>query len=164
MPYLFRAFALLAACAALAPAAQEKYTGPRPPKPDIPYLVHADNLVETEVTQAREEKRGKDAVAYIVEGASSPARTPVAEPVFLIQTEQLAPEKIELYRMNVKNGNREVVISSKPKDSARPLRLSVTRLDEHLFRIEVNEGLGLDNGEYSLSPQGSNQVFCFAEY
>ncbi len=164
MPYLLRAFVLLAACATLVPAAQDRYAGPRPPKPDIPYLLHADNLVETEVTQAREEKRGKEAVAYVVEGASSPARTPVAEPIFLIQTEQLAPEKIELYRMAVKNGNREVVVSPKPKDSAHPLRLSVTRLDEHLFRIEVNEGLGLENGEYSLTPQGSNQVFCFTEY
>lgn len=162
MPYLLRVFVLLAACAALVPA-QEKYKGPRPPKPDIPYLVHADNLIETEVTQAREEKR-KEAVAYIVEGAASPARTPVAEPFFLLEADQLAPEKFELYRMTVKDGRREVVISPKPKESARPLRLSVTRLDERLFRIEVNEGLGLENGEYSLTPQGSNQVFCFSEY
>ena len=28
--------------------ADEKYTGPHPPKPDIPYLMHADNLVEPE--------------------------------------------------------------------------------------------------------------------
>ncbi|MGE5489622.1 MAG: hypothetical protein ACM3ZB_17530 [bacterium] len=162
MPYLLRIFILLAACVTLIPA-QEKYNGPRPPKPDIPYLVHADNLIETEVTQAREEKR-KEAVAYIVEGAASPARTPVAEPIFLLEADQLAPEKLELYRMTVRNGNREVVFSPKPKDSARPLRLSVTRLDERLFRIEVNEGMGLANGEYSLTPQGSNQVFCFAEY
>ena len=30
--------------------------------------------------------------------------------------------------------------------------------------IEVNEGLGLENGQYSLSPQGANTVFCFEVY
>ena len=35
----------------------EKYTGPLPPKSDIPYLVHADTLIETEAGDAREETR-----------------------------------------------------------------------------------------------------------
>jgi hypothetical protein len=35
----------------------------------------------------------------------------------------------------------------------------VTRLASDLYRIEVNESL--EPGEYSLSPEGSNQVFCF---
>ena len=39
---------------------QEKYTGPIPPKPDVLYLMHATTLVETEVGQAREEKRKND--------------------------------------------------------------------------------------------------------
>jgi hypothetical protein len=34
------------------------YTGPRPPKPDMLYLVHADNLVPTESTDAKEEGKG----------------------------------------------------------------------------------------------------------
>jgi hypothetical protein len=37
--------------------AQKKYSGPRPPKPDVPFLLHADNLVPTEVLEANEEKR-----------------------------------------------------------------------------------------------------------
>jgi hypothetical protein len=40
----------------------------------------------------------------------------------------------------------------------------VTRIEGHLYRVDVNEGLGLENGEYSLSPQGSNTVFCFQVY
>jgi len=35
----------------------------------------------------------------------------------------------------------------------------VTRLDSDLYRIEVGESL--EPGEYSLSPEGSSQVFCF---
>jgi hypothetical protein len=154
--------ALLLLCAATV-RAQDAYTGPRPPKTDVPYLLHADTLVETEAGQAREQPRGKDEVAYIVSGASSPARTPLAEPIFLIEADKIAPESLGLYRMEVKNGNREVLISRK-KRGARPLRMMVTRIEGRLFRVEVNEGLGLETGEYSLSPQGSNDVFCFQVY
>ena len=144
--------------------AQKKYTGPRPPKPDLPYLLHASNLVETETGEAREEKR-KDEVANVMRGASSPARTPLAEPIFILQTEKLQAERIELYKVAVKNGNREVVIPSAGKrrrDGPRPLRLSVSRLEGSLYRIEANQWL--DNGEYCLSPSGSQQVFCFQVY
>ncbi len=155
---------LLLVCAALVPA-QQKYSGPRPPKPDVPYLVHAENLVETEATEASEDKSKKgDDIIYFVNGGSSPAKTPLAEPIFLVSTETLAPEKLELYRMEVKNGRREVLISKKRKKTARRYGLLVKRLDEHLYQIEVNEGLGLESGEYSLTPEGSNQVFCFSVY
>ena len=153
-------FAVLV-CAALAPAQQE-YSGPRPPKPDLPYLMHADNLVATEAGEAREEQR-KNESTYTISGAASPARTPLAEPIFLLLSDKIAPESLELYRLEVKGGNRQVVLAKKKKDS-RPLRLMVTRLAEKLYRIEVNEGMGLENGEYSLTPSGSNQVFCFEVY
>jgi hypothetical protein len=38
--------------AALTVSAQ-KYDGPRPPKPDLPYLKHASNLVPTEAGEAQ---------------------------------------------------------------------------------------------------------------
>ena len=67
--------------------AAQKYSGPRPAKPDVPYLLHADNLVEVEVSEAKEEKRKQD-IAYIVPGASSTAKTPLAGPVFIYQSDQ----------------------------------------------------------------------------
>ena len=69
----------------------QKYSGPRPAKPDIPYLVHADTLVDTEVTEAKEEKK-KDDITYAVAGASSPAKTPLAGPVFIFEADKLAAE------------------------------------------------------------------------
>ena len=33
----------------------QKYKGPQPEKPDLPYLVHADNLVATEASEAKEQ-------------------------------------------------------------------------------------------------------------
>jgi hypothetical protein len=140
----------------------QKYTGPRPPKPDVPYLVHADNLIEPEVLEAKEESRGNDTTAW-VPGVSSPVRTPLAEPIFLIDCEKIVADKLELYKFDVRRGRREVVLPKKPgKNAPRPIRVIVTNLEGRLYRIEANETL--ENGEYSLSPDGTNQVFCFQVY
>jgi hypothetical protein len=143
---------------------QSSYQGPRPEKPDMLYLLHASNLIPTELSEAKEETR-KDKTANVVQGASSPARTPLAEPIFLLESKDLQPEKIDLYAMDVRNGNREVVFSNDPrkrKDDPQPKRLIYTRLATGLYRIEVSEQL--DNGEYCLSPAGSQKVFCFQVY
>ncbi len=155
----FRAVAIGMMC--LGALLAQKYTGARPPKKDVPYLMHADDLVATEVSEAKEEKR-KDDLAYIVEGAASSAKTPLSGPRFLFEADKLSAEKLQLYKFDVKNGHREVFFSKKGKNSARPRRLEVTRLSEGLYRLDVNESL--ENGEYGLTPEGSNQVFCFQVY
>ncbi|MEZ5352026.1 MAG: hypothetical protein R2762_05265 [Bryobacteraceae bacterium] len=156
--------ALVLALSVPAVWAQSKYDGPRPPKADVPYLLHAASLIETEKGEAKEETR-KDAVANVMAGASSPARTPLAEPIFLIATQKLSAERIELYRMDAGKNGREVVIPTNPKKrdkGPRPLRLSMRQLEPGLFRIEANEYL--ENGEYCLTPSGSQTVFCFQVY
>jgi hypothetical protein len=40
--------------------------------------------------------------------------------------------------------------------------LRVTPLREHLFKIEASQPL--ENGEYALTPNGDNRVFCFEVY
>jgi hypothetical protein len=143
-------------------SAAEKYTGPTPPKADIPYLMHADTLIETEAVEAREETR-KDATIAVVPGASARAKTPLAEPIFIIRTEKLVPEKLSAYKMDVKNGNREVVISQKKQRNApKPIYLNATRLGDNLWKVEVDQNL--ENGQYTLSPDGSNQTFSFEVY
>jgi hypothetical protein len=140
----------------------QDYQGPVPPKPDIPYLLHASNLVETEVKEAHQEPK-KNETLYWVEGASSPARTPLAEPIFILRAEKLRPEKIEMYRFESKKDRRELILKDKPKKGdAAPLHLSVTKVGKDLWKIEASEVL--PNGEYSLSPSGSNDVFCFQVY
>ena len=144
-------------------AQAEKYSGPKPPKPDIPYLVHADNLVETEVLEAKEQKGKKDVVTYLIPGANSTAKTPLASPIFLIQADKIAADKLQLFQLNSKSGQREVVFSRKGKQSAQPIILNVNPLgSDNLFRIEVDQTL--KPGEYALTPEGSNQVFCFAVF
>src|SRR5262249_35583644 len=135
----------------------QKYTGPRPPKPDVVYLVHADKLVPLETAEAKQESK-KDEVTFTVAGASSPARTPLAEPIFILQSDKIQADRLELYRMEVKNGRREVSMpKSRRRGGARPLRMSVSKLDGSLYRIEASEVL--ENGEYSISPSDSNAVF-----
>ena len=105
----------------------------------------------------------KDETLATVQGASSPVKTPLAEPIFLLKSEKLNADKFEAYRVEPKNGRREVVISHKKgKNLARPIHLTVTRLDTGLFRIEVDEPL--ENGEYVLTPEGSAAVFGFSIY
>ncbi len=147
---------LLAALSATA----QKYDGPRPPKPDLPYLKHADNLIPTESLIAQENKK-KDDITYTVDGASSPAATPLASPIFLLQADKLVPEKIELYKLESKNGHREITFSPRKKESMA-IRVVVSRLTpDRIWKIEVDESL--DPGEYCLTQaeDPSNAVFCF---
>lgn len=147
--------------AALAPAA-EKYTGPRPPKADVAYLLHADNLIETETRTAQDDTKKDTTIAWI-EGTSSPARTPLAEPVFLFRSEKIPADKLAAYKLEVKNGRREVVVQAKKaKDVAKQIHVIVTRLEDNLYRVEVDQPL--ENGEYTLSPDGSNDTFSFQIY
>lgn len=151
-----RRFAPLLFAALWAASAQTAYDGPRPAKADLPYLKHASNLVATEPGEAKDQKQKNDTI-YIVEGPASKVETPLASPIFIFQSDKIAPEKFGLYKFDVKNGHREIVFG--PKKQPKGIRLEVTRLDKGLYRLEADESL--DPGEYSLSPEGSNQVFCF---
>ena len=155
---MLRRFLLLALAVVLTATAQ-KYAGPRPPKADLPYLKHAANLIPTEAVEAKEEKK-KDDILYIVEGANSSAKTPLASPIFLLQAAKLVPERLQLFKLDSRNGRREILFT--PRHPPKAIRVDVMRLATDLYRIEVNESL--EPGEYSLSPEGSNQVFCFQVY
>jgi len=141
----------------------EDYKGPRPPKPDLPYLLHASELVATEPANASQENQKKSA-NYTIAGANSSAKTPLAEPIFILEAKQLDPATLELWRFDVKNGVRTLALSSgrHGKSSSGPFHLAVTKIGDRLFRIEVQDML--ENGEYSLSPTGSNIAFCFQVY
>jgi len=153
---MLRRIVWLALAVAVAASAQ-KYDGPVPPKPDLPYLKHAENLIPTESAVAKEEKR-KDDSTFIVEGPTASARTPLASPIFLMKSVNLQARNLQLFKLEVKNGRREIFFPAKKPPQA--IRIVVTRLSsDGVWKIEVDESL--EPGEYSLSPQGSNQTFCF---
>src|SRR5260370_16043787 len=103
--------------------AADRYDGPRPPKTDVPYLLHANHLVETEVGEAREQG-GKNNTTYIIPGAASPAKTPLAEPILIVDAKTLAPDQMELSRLQVKNGHRDALMRTRRLHRpVRPLHL-----------------------------------------
>jgi hypothetical protein len=143
-------------CWALSAWAQQ-YNGPRPPKPDIPYFKHASNLIPTESAEAKEQKN-KDDTLYTIQGAASTAKTPLAMPIFILKADKLSPSQLQLFRLESKDSHREILFAAKNPPTA--FHMEVTRLSaDGIYKIEVDREL--DPGEYTLSPAGSNQVFCF---
>jgi hypothetical protein len=134
---------------------------PAPSKPDVPYLIHAANLIETEQETAVEETR-KDDMLYVVPGAASTVKTPLAGPEFMFRSESIDPDNFQLYRLESKNGRRELLFRHKKKILADAIRITVFPMDEGLARIRVYESLTA--GEYCLTPSDSNTVFCFTVY
>jgi hypothetical protein len=159
LDFAYGAVGLLAAQPLLA---IDKYDGPRPRKKDVLYVVHADNLIETEVATASQ-TADKDGTIFSVPGAASPVRTPLAEPIFLMAPDEITPDSLGLYRFDVRNGRREILITGKKRRlSLKQFHLSLRSLEHGLTRIEASEPL--DPGEYSISPEGSNTAFCFSVY
>src|SRR3982751_1699282 len=91
---------LMCACA-WAQDTKDKYDGPIPPKPDIPYLLHAAQLVPAEVVEAKQEDKKNESV-FMIPGATSTAKTPLSEPIFLMQADKLNPERMDLWRLDTK--------------------------------------------------------------
>lgn len=153
---MLRRIVWLAVAVAVAASAQ-KYDGPVPPKPDLPYLKHADNLIPTESVVAKAEKK-KDDTTYVIAGANSSARTPLASPIFLMKSVNIEPKNLQLFKFEIKNGRRELFFPAKKPPQA--IRIVVTKLSsDGVWKIEVDESL--EPGEYSLSPDGTDQAFCF---
>jgi hypothetical protein len=164
MNNLIRVLAVTAAVAVFAPVAhaQSKYDGPRPEKADLPYLLHARTLLETEAGEAQMTTE-KNNTVYTLAGTTSKARTPLPEPIFILKSERLNADRLSLYKMTVDKGNRVIRFPERPgKNTPKPVFLMVTALDKGLFRVEVNEPIG--EGEFCLTPEGENSVFCFTTY
>ncbi len=151
------------ACLGLPAAAEEtnKLGLPNPEKPDVPYLIHASSLVETEQSEATEEKR-KNELLYAVPGANSGVQTPLASPELLFRTENIDPRDLAFFRFSSVKGRRELLYQKKKKIKAEPIRISLYPVEEGLVKIRVDDSLL--PGEYCLTPSGANAVFCFTVF
>jgi hypothetical protein len=156
--------ALIVAIVALGLAAQMKYAGPKPEKKDVPYLIHAATLVQTEIVRSSPKADG-DSTTWSIPGETSLARTPLALPAFVIDAGAIAPDKLQLYPFEQKGGRRELTLKRRPNpdsDDTLPILITVAPLSGTLYRVEVvNE---VPNGEYGFTTPGSNQFFCFTVF
>jgi hypothetical protein len=134
--------------------------GPIPAKTDLPYLLHADSLVSTEVAEAKQTEQ-KDGTLFTIAGANSPVKTPLASPIFVIHSDKLPAEKLQLFPLESKGRQREITFYRKKKNP-ESYTFTIKSLGNNVYRLEVNESL--PNGEYSISPADSNLAFCFAVY
>ncbi len=142
-------------------AAADKYSGPVPPKPDIPYLLHASSLVETEVANAQQ---GKKTDQYTISGASSPARTPLAEPIFIIDARSDPARHLRAVPVGRQRRQSRSLVEQQSPARRQSLRcISPSSLWAAIsIRVEVDEAL--ENGEYALSPANDNRAYCFEIY
>ena len=154
-----RRFIISLCLGAVALLAAAKYDGPVPDKSDIPYLKHASKLIPLEMGMMKEEAGKKDESVMAMQGATSPTRTPLAEPIFLFLYDRLDPMRLELYKIETKGGRREIKFKKKGPNGPRPFKIMVNPLGGKLYRIDVNETL--ENGQYCFSPSGDDRVFCF---
>jgi hypothetical protein len=107
------------------------------------------------VTEAKEEKK-KDDITHAVAGASSPAKTPLAGPVFIFEADKLSANKIQLYKFEVKNG---LARSGFPTRQALVTTAAPTsRPGGNLYKIEVDEAW---KTEYGLTPEDSIRCSAF---
>jgi hypothetical protein len=142
-------------------AAQTKYAGPKPDKKDVPYLIHASSLIQTEIARPTP-KDNAESTTWSIPGESSLARTPLALPAFLIDAAGIVPEKLRLYPFTQNGGRRELTLKKRGASDVEPILITVVPLGGTLYRIEtVND---VPNGEYGITVPGTNQFFCFTVF
>ena len=140
--------------------AQQRYKGPPPPKKDLPYMVRGDDLVETEPGVAQPRDDGNQ-TKYSIPGANSMVKTPRVSPSIVVDVSKIDLRSLQLFQVESKDGHREIVFPKRGK-GPRPIPMVTTRLGGSLFQFDPADDL--PKGEYALTPQGSNAVFCFAVY
>ena len=146
---------------AISLCAQTKSAVPKPEKKDVPYLIHASTLVQTEIARPVPKEDG-GMTTWSIPGESSLAKTPLALPAFVIDAAAVAPLKLQLYRFELKGAHRELTLAKNGPGETQPILITVANLSGTLYRIEVvNE---VENGEYGLTVPGSNQFFCFSVF
>ena len=135
-----------------------------PPKADLPYLQLAEDLIPTESVETQQEAKEKgsknEVTTYWVAGEHAPAKTPLASPIFIIKQANLALETLSVYPFEIKTGRREISFSRKKQVTG--FTITVTKLHEDIYRLEVNESLPA--GEYAMTPTDTKQLYCFSVY
>lgn len=140
---------------ALALATQTKKVLPKPERKDVIYIVHAATLVQTEVARVNP-KQSPEGAVWSIPGETSPARTPLALPIFTLDAASIDARKLGLYPFEAKGGRRELT------SKTEPILITVSPISASLYRVEVvNE---IPNGEYALTVPDSNQFFCFTVF
>jgi hypothetical protein len=123
-------------------------------------LLENGDFIDLEAQELKSQDIGDGAALYSFAGDSSQTRVSSNRPVFLVMGgEAGVVVNLELARLQVGKGTRQLLYSLVKKHSASPIAISVTQTSDTLRRVTVNEPL--QPGEYVLVLEGSNRAFLF---
>ena len=100
-----------------------------------------------------------------LEGKSAALRVPSNEKMsFVVQLPYGSdPRKIQLFSFEVKDGNRQLVITSgsvfKGQTLTLPIQLNITRFGQNSYKLTPTDVLAV--GEYAFIAENSVDLFCF---
>ncbi len=124
-------------------------------------LLENSDFRDLEVQQIAAQDIGDGASLYTFSGDASAVRVGSNRPVFLVLTgsEGEAGAGVDLARMQVGRGQRQLVYSRAGRKSASSVAVSITKVSPTVLRVTV--GQALTPGEYAILPAGLNRGFLF---
>jgi hypothetical protein len=124
-------------------------------------LLENSDFRDLEVQEVQSQNIGDGAVLYSFPGEASPIRVGSNTPVFLVLDEGEAAMggNLELSRLQVGKGTRQMAHSATKNRSASSLPIVVTQMSATLLKVSVKESL--PPGEYVVLLQNSNRGFLF---
>ena len=124
-------------------------------------LLENADFVDLEVQQAKSQDIGDGAALFSFPGAASPIRAGSSTPVFLVlaDSEAAMPANVELSRLQIGQGTRQLAYSVAKNRSASSLPITVTRVSATVRKIAVRDPL--PPGEYVVLLENPNRGFLF---
>jgi hypothetical protein len=124
-------------------------------------LIENSDFVELEVQEARSQDIGDGAAVDSFTGTASPARVASNRPVFLVlaESDSAAVGNVELSRLQVGKGTRQIAYSLTKNRSASSIPISITPVSATVRRINVRDPL--PPGEYVVLLENSHRGFLF---
>ena len=147
----------IAVTAQVRPSPRAVATAPVSPATSKVVLLENGDFIDLEVQELMSQDIGDGAALYSFPGDSSPTRINSNRPVFLVMG--LERGNLELARLQVGKGTRQLLYSVAKKHSASPLAVTATQVSDTLRRVTVNDPLA--PGEYALVLEHSNRAFLF---
>ncbi|MBZ5677887.1 MAG: hypothetical protein LAP61_26870 [Acidobacteriia bacterium] len=131
------------------------------PSSDKVVLLENSDFLDLETQEIKSQDIGDGAVLYSFAGASSPVRVASNKPVFLVmaESESASGGNMELSRLQVGQGARQMPYSLTRNRSASSLPITVTQPSVTLRKVNVRDPL--PPGEYVILVENSNRGFLF---
>ena len=125
-------------------------------------LLENGDFRDLEVQDFKSQDIGDGAAIFSFSGAASPVRVGSNKPVFLVlvDSEAAMPANVELSRLQVAQGTRQLAYSLAKNRSASSLPIAVTQVSATTRKLSVTEPL--PPGEYVVLLENSHRGFLFS--